>query len=511
MLAIQPPRGFGENPIAIYHDPALAPSHHYLATYWWLAHEFGAHAVVHLGKHGTLEWLPGKSLGLSASCAPDAVLGDLPLIYPFIVNDPGEGTQAKRRAHATIVDHLVPPMARADSYGDMAKLEQLLDEHATVAALDPPKLPAVRAQIWTLIQAAQLHHDLHIDDRPDDDEFDDFLLHVDGYLCEIKDAQIRDGLHILGQAPVGEARTNLVLAVLRAPPGLGRRFRCAARPSRGPRTGRGQGRARRGRPLRGRGSRARRSHGSTRVESRCCGRRSVALPEVARVLHFAATEVVPRLARTTDELTHVLHALNGGYVPAGPSGSPTRGLVNVLPTGRNFYSVDPKAIPSRLAWETGVALATSLWSATAPTPADIRAPSGSPSGAPAPCAPRATTSPKYCRCWGFGRYGMTPRAASRASRSCRSRSSDGPRVDVTVRISGFFRDAFPHVITLIDDAIQAVAELDEPEAGQPPARPRRSRRRGARRPAARHQPDLRLQARRVRRRTAAADRRPQLA
>ena len=137
VLTIQPPRGFGENPIAIYHDPALAPSHHYLAAYWWLAHEFGAHAVVHLGKHGTLEWLPGKGLGLSASCAPDAVLGDLPLIYPFIVNDPGEGTQAKRRAHATIVDHLVPPMARADSYGDLAKLEQLMDEHATVAALDP--------------------------------------------------------------------------------------------------------------------------------------------------------------------------------------------------------------------------------------------------------------------------------------------------------------------------------------------------------------------------------------
>ena len=157
---------------------------------------------MHLGKHGTLEWLPGKGLGLSAQCAPDAVLGDLPLVYPFIVNDPGEGTQAKRRGHAVVVDHLVPPMARAETYGDLAKLEQLLDEYATVAALDPTKVPAVRQQIWTLIQAAQLHHDLHLDQMPGEDEFDEFVLHVDGYLCEVKDVQIRDGLHVLGAGPV---------------------------------------------------------------------------------------------------------------------------------------------------------------------------------------------------------------------------------------------------------------------------------------------------------------------
>ena len=163
LLMIQPPRGFGENPVAIYHDPELPPSHHYLAAYRWLDTEFRADAIVHLGKHGTLEWLPGKGLGLSGECAPDAVLGDVPLVYPFIVNDPGEGTQAKRRGHAVIVDHLVPPMARADTYGEMAKLEQLLDEYATVAALDPDKLPALRAQIWSLIQAAHLHHDLGVE------------------------------------------------------------------------------------------------------------------------------------------------------------------------------------------------------------------------------------------------------------------------------------------------------------------------------------------------------------
>ena len=119
VIMVQPPRGFGENPVAIYHDPDLPPSHHYLASYRWLAAQtgFNADAVVHVGKHGNLEWLPGKTLGMSAECGTDAALGDLPLIYPFLVNDPGEGTQAKRRAHAVLVDHLIPPMARAESYG----------------------------------------------------------------------------------------------------------------------------------------------------------------------------------------------------------------------------------------------------------------------------------------------------------------------------------------------------------------------------------------------------------
>ncbi|MEU6411661.1 cobaltochelatase subunit CobN [Microbispora sp. NPDC046933] len=469
MLAIQPPRGFGENPVAIYHDPDLPPSHHYLAAYWWLAREFGAHAVVHLGKHGTLEWLPGKGLGLSASCAPDAALGALPLVYPFIVNDPGEGTQAKRRAHATVVDHLIPPMARADSYGDLARLEQLLDEHATVAALDPAKLPAVRARIWTLIQAAQLHHDLHVDERPGDAEFDDFLLHVDGYLCEIKDAQIRDGLHVLGQVHTGEARVNLVLAVLRAR----QVWAGAAGALPGLREALGLHDDGTGLP------------GAAEVDAfEAEARRLVQamedhgwdpaaadsvtdLPEVARVLRFAATEVVPRLDRTTDEVAHVLHALDGGYVPAGPSGSPTRGLVNVLPTGRNFYSVDPKAIPSRLAWETGAALAASLVER-------YRADTGE--------WPRTVG----LTVWGtsamrtqgddiaeiMALLGVRPEwdDASRRVTGFEVMTAEElgrPRVDVVVRISGFFRDAFPHVVALLDEAVRTVAGLDEPAEVNP--------------------------------------------
>ncbi|HEX5301536.1 MAG TPA: cobaltochelatase subunit CobN, partial [Streptosporangiaceae bacterium] len=382
VLMIQPPRGFGENPVAIYHDPDLPPSHHYLAAYRWLAHDFGADAIVHLGKHGTLEWLPGKGLGLSAGCAPDAVLGDLPLVYPFIVNDPGEGTQAKRRAHAVIVDHLVPPMARADTYGELAKLEQLLDEYATVAALDPDKLPALRAQIWSLIQAAHLHQDLGVEAQPGSAEFDDFVLHIDGYLCEVKDAAIRDGLHVLGAAPDGEALVNLVLVILRAAqlwsarwgslPGLRAALglpeggdTALAGTDRYERTARALIEA-----IAATGWEATQAPAiASRILAAATPTTTTATTptsqdpqasQVTRVLEFACAEVVPRLRATSGEIDAVLHALDGGYVPAGPSGSPTRGLVNVLPTGRNFYSVDPKAIPSRNSFTTGLALADSL-------------------------------------------------------------------------------------------------------------------------------------------------------
>ncbi len=469
VLIVQPPRGFGENPVAIYHDPDLPPSHHYLAAYSWIRHTFGAHAMVHLGKHGNLEWLPGKNLGMSASCATDAALGDLPLVYPFLVNDPGEGTQAKRRAHAVLVDHLVPPMARAESYGDLARLEQLLDEHASIAAMDPAKLPAIRAQIWTLIQAAKLDHDLGVADRPHDAEFDDFLLHVDGWLCEVKDAQIRDGLHVLGAAPTGEARVNLVGSVLRARQVWG--GRAGALPG----LREALGLAEDGSAARGEVDRTEELAAAlvSAMESRdwapsaaaavCADVLGRVESAVVDVLSFAATEVVPRLARTTDEIDHVLHALDGGYVPAGPSGSPLRGLVNVLPTGRNFYSVDPKAIPSRLAWETGQAMAESLLSR-------YRADTGE--------WPRSVG----LSVWGtsamrtagddiaevFALLGVRP-VWDEASRRVSGlevvplAELGRPRIDVTVRISGFFRDAFPHVVYLIDDAVRLVAALAESE------------------------------------------------
>lgn len=472
VVMVQPPRGFGENPIAVYHDPELPPSHHYLAAYRWLSDEFGAHAMVHVGKHGNLEWLPGKSAGMSAACATDAAIGDLPLVYPFLVNDPGEGTQAKRRAHAVLVDHLVPPMARADTYGDIARLEQLLDEHATIAAMDPAKLPAIRAQIWTLIQAARLDHDLGLADRPHDTEFDDFLLHVDGWLCEVKDAQIRDGLHVLGQAPAGQVRIDLVLAMLRARqlwagretlPGLREALGLAEDGTAGlAEVDRAEALARA--LVAGMEERGWTPESAPEVARAVLASEGTSgdLGLVTRVLVFAATEMVPRLARTTDELDHVLHALDGGYVPAGPSGSPLRGLVNVLPTGRNFYSVDPRAVPSRLAWETGQAMAESLLER-------YRADTGE--------WPRSVG----LSVWGtsamrtagddvaevLALLGVRPEWDEASRRVTRLEPIPlaelaRPRIDVTVRISGFFRDAFPHVVAMLDDAVRLVASLDEP-------------------------------------------------
>jgi cobaltochelatase CobN len=476
VILVQPPRGFGDNPIAIYHDPDLAPSHHYLAVYRWLEKEFGADAVIHVGKHGNLEWLPGKNLGMSASCGTDAAIGSLPLIYPFLVNDPGEGTQAKRRAHATIVDHLVPPMARAESYGDIARLEQLLDEYAQVNAMDPAKAPALRGEIWTLIQAAQLNHDLGVDAAPDEEAFDEFVLHVDGWLCEIKDAQIRDGLHVLGHVPDGDELINLVLAVLRSPQIFGGQVNGVV----GLRTTLGR---RRAEPVE-----ARPSTGSGRNEVddlEAQARELVvtlarsgwsvdAVPGIvqrilgasndaaADALRFACQEVVPRLARTSDEIIAILHALDGGYVPAGPSGSPLRGLINVLPTGRNFYSVDPKAIPSRLAYQTGQALAESLLQRHLDEVGEYPQSVGlSVWGTSA----MRTSGDDIAEVLAL--LGVMP-VWDEASRrvvglDVIDLSELGrPRIDVTVRISGFFRDAFPHVVAMLDDAVRLVADLDEP-------------------------------------------------
>jgi cobaltochelatase CobN len=467
VVMVQPPRGFGENPIAIYHDPDLPPSHHYLAAYWWLRSVFGAHAVVHVGKHGNLEWLPGKTVGMSASCGPDAALGDLPLVYPFLVNDPGEGSQAKRRAHATLVDHMVPPMARADSYGDIARLEQLLDEHANVAAMDPAKLPALRAQIWTLIQAAKLDHDLGLNERPEDDHFDELILHVDGWLCEIKDSQIRDGLHVLGVPPTGSDRVDLVLAMLRARqiwggsvalPGLREALGLAEDASR---TETDAVEATASALVEGMESAGWTASAVPSVVAEVLGGPS---EDVEAVLRFAVDEVVPRLERTTDELSAVLHALSGGYIPAGPSGSPLRGLVNVLPTGRNFYSVDPRAVPSRLAWETGQAMAESL---VARYLADT--------GAYPASVGLSVWGTSAMRTSGDDVAEVLALLGVRPLWDDASRRVTGlepipleelgrPRIDVTVRISGFFRDAFPHVVTMLDDAVTLAAALDEPSS-----------------------------------------------
>lgn len=471
VVMVQPPRGFGDNPVGIYHDPDLPANHHYLGTYFWLREIFGADAIVHMGKHGNMEWLPGKTVGMSAECYTDQAISELPLIYPFLVNDPGEGTQAKRRAHATLVDHMIPPMARAESYGDITRLEQLLDEHQNISAMDPAKLPAIRQEIWTLLTAAKMDKDLGWEERPAEDVFDDMLMHIDGWLCEIKDVAIRGGLHILGGEIDGEMRIDLVLAMLRA-----RQIWGGINAVPGLREALGLSEA--GDETRNKVDEVESYARGLLVDLDAAGWDPQAagqivatadLPETAdratvqKILSFAASEIVPRLNQTPQEISQVLHALNGGFIEAGPSGSPMRGLINVLPTGRNFYSVDPKALPSRLAWETGQLLADSL----------IERYQADHDGDYPTSVGLSVWGTSAMRTSGddiaevFALLGVRPvwDEASRRVTSLEVISLEElgrPRIDTTVRISGFFRDAFPHVLALLDDAVQMVADLDEP-------------------------------------------------
>ncbi|HEX4219054.1 MAG TPA: cobaltochelatase subunit CobN, partial [Acidimicrobiales bacterium] len=504
LVTVQPPRGFGENPIAVYHSPDLPPTHHYLGFYRWLDQGWAADAVVHVGKHGTLEWLPGKSVGLSASCFPDAALGDLPFIYPFVVNDPGEGTQAKRRTHAVIVDHLVPPLTRAELYDDLARLESLLDTHAQVAALDPTKLPEVRRQVWEVMVAAEIHRDLGVHgpggttDGPaggaqgpaggaedaarsrdgsetadngapafDDPAFDDLLVDVDGYLCELKDAQIRGGLHVLGTAPVDGPLVDMVLAVTR----LAQNRVGSLRTEVAEQIGEGDD-----------------PRSTDRVEEECrrrvevCQRAGWLLGAVSEdddaggvirsspVLHWVCQRLVPALAATTGEIDAVLAALDGRFIPPGPSGAPSRGMAHVLPTGRNFYAVDPKAIPSPLAWQVGTALADRLvdrhLSEEGRYPTTVGLVVWG-------TAAMRTAGDDVAEILAL--IGVRPRWAAESGRVegielIPLAELGRPRVDVTVRISGFFRDAFPHVLGLLDDAFALVAAADEPEDQNPVAR-----------------------------------------
>jgi cobaltochelatase CobN len=480
LLAIQPPRGYGEDPVGIYHDPELPPTHHYLACYRWLDRVWGADAIVHLGKHGTLEWLPGKMLALSAACAPDAALGDMPLIYPFVVNDPGEGVQAKRRAHALIVDHLVPPMMRADTYDELAELETLLDEYARLEVLDPSKLPALAARIWSAIERANLQADLGVSERPED--VGKLVEHIDGYLCEVKDIQVKDGLHILGRAPEGEQLRGLVAAMLRLPglrAAIGGVFgldepALVATPGARPGAAPDELLARFPGPATSAGdlvdrleeaqmalldALAARDWDPAGVCAQVLGREDARVEELLRL---ACEDVVPRIRQTPDEIAHVLAALRGRFVPAGPSGAPTRGRLDVLPTGRNFYSVDPRALPSELSWEVGQRLADALLERhereTGELPkmvglvawgtAAMRTQGDDVAEILALLGVRPTWHPESQRVTGLE---VIPLA-----------ELGRPRVDVTVRISGFFRDAFPHLVRLLDDAVATVAALDEP-------------------------------------------------
>ncbi|TKC88305.1 cobaltochelatase subunit CobN [Trinickia terrae] len=494
-VGIQPARTRAEGGYASYHDAELVPPHAYLAFYFWLRHRFGIDAVVHVGKHGNLEWLPGKSVALSDACWPDLVLGPMPHLYPFIVNDPGEGSQAKRRAQAVIVDHLMPPLTRAENYGPLQDLERQVDEYYEALMVDPRRAKLLRKTILATIVEHRLHEELSVGLPSGQDEEDALLTRADAYLCELKEAQIRDGLHTFGQSPQGEQRRDTLLALARYPVSGGQGANAGLIEAlakdlqvdaifdplapdwsavwEGPRP-----------ELLERVSEASwRHNGDTRERLELlaaellidvCGGAKHAyaplmnapgtLPHTERVLERVRNDLLPRLdACGGEEMRHLKRGLEGRFVPPGPSGSPSRGRPDVLPTGRNFYSVDTRAVPTQAAWALGLksaqqlierhlqdhgdyprAVGLSVWgTATMRTGGDDVAQAMALIG----------VRPK----WAPGSHRVTDFEIMPIE------AFDRPRIDVTLRVSGFFRDAFTNVMHLFDAAVQAVAELDEPE------------------------------------------------
>jgi cobaltochelatase CobN len=483
-VGIQPARGYNVDPTASYHDPDLVPPHGYLAFYAWLRGAFDVHAVVHFGKHGNLEWLPGKALALSAACYPEAALGPLPHLYPFIVNDPGEGTQAKRRAAAAIVDHLTPPLTRAESYGPLRDLERLVDEYYQAAGMDARRLPPLAKEILSLSAAIGLDADLGIARGEDDAAA---LSKIDNYLCELKEMQIRDGLHVFGRAPAGRQLTDLLVALTRLPRHDGK-----------------EGNASLVRALAGDLGLAGFDPLECELGAAWTGARPDALAECAdddwrsngdtveRLELIAAALVAgeraadPGWTRTLavlDQITSTLRpavefcgaaeldglarGMAGRFVAPGASGAPTRGRPDVLPTGRNFYSVDSRAVPSPTAWTLGWKSAALLierhfqdhgaWprriAMSAWGTANMRTGGDDIAQALALMGVQPGWDRNTGRVTGFE---IMPQSVL-----------GRPRVDVVFRVSGFFRDAFPFQMDLLDSAARAVAALDEDEAANP--------------------------------------------
>lgn len=496
-VGIQPARGRDLDLVATYHDADLVPTHNYLAFYFWLRRSFAVDAVVHMGKHGNLEWLPGKSVALGAACWPDAILGPLPHLYPFIVNDPGEGSQAKRRTQAVIIDHLMPALTRAETYGPLQKLERQMDEYYEALSLDPRRAKRLRVDILDRVLNENLHTDLGFARPADDAGREALLQRLDAYLCEIKESQIRDGLHILGSSPQGRQQIDTLVALARFPGGTAAGQRSLlvalakdlqldgvdgfsalspewAAPWNGPFPA----------VLQGVSTEAWRHAGHTRERLELLARQLVtdhvvatqafdaeAWPHTAPVLQRMHAVLRPRLdACGPQEIAQCLRGLSGKFVAAGPSGAPSRGRPDVLPTGRNFYSVDTRAVPTQTAYAMGAAAAERVIERHLQDHGEMLR-----------CLGLSVWGTSTMRTGGediaqaFALLGVRPKWADGSSRvtdievlpmAIRNR----PRVDVTLRVSGFFRDAFPNVIDLFDTAVRAVAavsEEDEPDDVNP--------------------------------------------
>ncbi|MEB3324954.1 MAG: cobaltochelatase subunit CobN, partial [Cyanobacteriota bacterium] len=379
VVLIQPSRGYERDPSLTYHSPDLPPPHAYLAPYLWMRQVHRAQVVVHVGKHGNLEWLPGKGVGLSDACFPEWALGPMPHLYPFIVNDPGEGSQAKRRSQAVILDHLTPPLGRAGVEGELQRLEALRDEYWQAQELGSGRTEILRSQLEELLGTLQLPSPASgRSSLSSIDPLEASLEAADGYLCELKEAQIRVGLHVYGQLPEGEALAELLLALARAPqggvPGLTQALAQDLHlqldpwgdPEEAPLDPQDRSRLLCWRESAPGGVLRRVGDGVALLEEEALAwvrtllglsGPGPSLPQghgLAMALRHVEEHLMPRLLACGEaERVALLKGLAGERIASGPSGAPTRGRAEVLPTGRNFYSVDLRALPTEAAWDLG--------------------------------------------------------------------------------------------------------------------------------------------------------------
>lgn len=483
-VGIQPERAYGMDAKQVYHAPDIVPSHHYMAFYFWIRHIYQADAVIHMGKHGNLEWLPGKSLALSELCYPELALGPTPNIYPFIVNDPGEGTQAKRRSSAVIIDHLTPPLTRAESYGPLRDLEVLVDEYYEASGVDPRRLTKLKEEILHLSHITGLNHDAGIESK-DHDEL--ALQKLDAFLCDLKELQIRDGLHIFGSAPNGEQLDDLLVALARVSRGeneydsLHRAIASDLHLTFDPLECDFAKKWEQERPkiLADLIGDPWRSFGDAVERIELLAKAFISgkiicpknMKKTLTILGNIENELKPLVQSCGDnELKGLFSALNGQFVDPGPSGAPTRGRPEVLPTGRNFYSLDNRAVPTLAAWDLGKRSAELLitryvqdhgeW----PTSLGLTAWGTSNMRTGGDDIAQAFALIGVRPVWDVGSRRVSGYEILSLAQLGR------PRVDVTLRISGFFRDAFPEQMLLFDQAIRAVGALTQEAEDNPIAR-----------------------------------------
>ena len=476
-ITVQPPRGFGEDPGKILHDPAAAPTHHYIGFYHWLRDIWQADAVVHIGTHGSLEWLPGKGTALSASCYPDISLGDLPDVYPYWMTIVGEGIQAKRRGAACLISHLSPPMQLSGSYEELQELEQALDEYVHFRQTQPENLDTVKEIVREKAAACNFG-----DDIAEGDDFDDYVGRLHNYVTDIKNMQIRTGLHIMGQPPEGDGLSEYVEALVRLDNGdvpslvqllateAGYSYdELLAESSR--LTPEGLTYGMKLDALGEEGHRlitflAARDYDPAAVREALAQPEAASLSETGRqrlgqVLDYICETIVPNLWRTTEELTNTLRALAGGYIEPSPAGAPSSGGADLLPTGRNFYGVDPRLLPTPAAWELGKRLGDEVVSQYIAEEGRYPEACGIVLWAGANMRSHGQCVAEFLYLMGVRPVWQRPSQRVVGLEVIPLEELKRPRIDVTGRISGLFRDSMPNAIHWLDEAVKIVSALEE--------------------------------------------------